>query len=55
MKNLEQKEEIHNKEEKICSWCMNPVLIGEPLGESYDGEIMHFGCAAQADDPDDIF
>ena len=36
-----------------CSWCNSPILDGQPVSQSYDGEVMHFGCAAQADDPND--
>ena len=38
---------------KKCSWCEEPVLEGQITSKAYDGEIMHFGCAAQADDPNE--
>lgn len=39
---------------KICSWCDEEILPNQPKSKSYDGEVMHFGCAAQADDGDII-
>jgi len=39
-------------ESKICSWCGDPVLDSQPKSQANDGEIMHFGCACQADDAD---
>jgi len=39
----------------VCSWCGEQILIGQPKSKSYDGETMHFGCAAECDDDDHIF
>lgn len=36
----------------VCSWCGEQIFIEQPISKSYDGETMHFGCAAECDDAD---
>ena len=37
---------------QLCSWCGEQILVGQYTSKSYDGEVMHFGCACEADDAD---
>ena len=39
----------------VRSWCGEQILVGQPTSKSYDGETMHFGCAAECDDDGDVF
>lgn len=36
----------------VCSWCGEQILVRQPTSKSYDGEVMHFGCADEADEAD---
>ena len=63
MNNIEQKVETSTKAAivgntvlaAVCSWCGEQILVGQPTSKSYDGETMHFGCAAECDDDGDVF
>lgn len=37
-----------------CSWCGEQIEVGQPTSYAFDGELMHFGCACEADDIDDF-
>ncbi len=39
---------------KICSWCQEKITSDQPTSKCYDGEVMHFNCAAECDDPDEF-
>lgn len=41
-----------DKEDRKCSWCGDPILENQPTSRICDGDILHFGCACEADDPD---
>lgn len=47
-------ERNYNITKQICSWCEEEILIGQPISKSYDGETMHFHCAAQCDDEEEF-
>ena len=51
---VEVRTEVNVENTAHCSWCGEPLLVEQPMGKSYDGENMHFGCAVECDD-DDIF
>lgn len=46
--------EAIEKNTAVCSWCGEQILVGQPTSKSYDGETMHFGCAAECDDDGDV-
>lgn len=43
---------LHPQHQKACSWCGSEILTAQPTSKSYDGETMHFDCAAKCDDAD---
>lgn len=39
---------------RICPWCRETIMKGEPTLQEGDGVILHFGCMMESGD-DDIF
>ncbi len=39
---------------QVSSWCEEEILSGQLTSKSYDGETMHFHCAAQCDDDEEF-
>lgn len=53
-KEYEEQLKVDSTPNKVCSWCQEEITSDQPTSKCCDGEVMHFGCAAQADDGDDM-
>jgi hypothetical protein len=43
---------IYHRVPERCGWCDEAIFPHEMISSTDGGEMMHFGCAAECDDPD---